>query len=207
MHTSRSRLDHPRVCGEKQTQLLPSFLLLGSPPRMRGKECLTDEVEVVQRITPAYAGKSSRNETCWHRPWDHPCVCGEKVISMSTMNCGWGSPPRMRGKAWGRCCPDRLRWDHPCVCGEKACDAVPGLVVRRITPAYAGKRIRLICSITGSKDHPRMCGEKNMCLSVRPIRTGSPPRVRGKVRLFRDLLLGCGITPAYAGKSAGLACK
>ena len=46
-----------------------------------------------------------------------------------------------------------------------------------------------------------MCGEKNMCLSVRPIRTGSPPRVRGKgLYRFGGRPLP-GITPAYAGKS------
>ena len=49
--------DHPRVCGEKCEWFRDGVNAIGSPPRVRGKECLTDEVEVVQRITPAYAGK------------------------------------------------------------------------------------------------------------------------------------------------------
>ena len=33
-----SSRDHPRVCGEKPEGLVVMELLLGSPPRMRGKE-------------------------------------------------------------------------------------------------------------------------------------------------------------------------
>ena len=50
-------------------------------------------------------------------------------------------------------------------------------------------------------DHPRVCGEKPMtAISSTPTR-GSPPRMRGKVLLSKNHLLGLGITPAYAGKS------
>ena len=51
--------DHPRVCGEK---LCPGFFFShfgGSPPRMRGKEKELVEDEIINRITPAYAGKRS----------------------------------------------------------------------------------------------------------------------------------------------------
>ena len=71
--------DHPRVCGEKL--LVPALLCrrLGSPPRVRGKVSAGKILLHDGGITPAYAGKSSRNETCWHRPWDHPRVYGEKL--------------------------------------------------------------------------------------------------------------------------------
>ncbi len=49
--------DHPRVGGEKQVLLLTGFLLLGSPPRGRGKDIGGHPFAMVRRITPAWAGK------------------------------------------------------------------------------------------------------------------------------------------------------
>ena len=51
--------DHPRVCGEKFLFLLFTQTLLGSPPRMRGKENCYATSFKLPRITPAYAGKRS----------------------------------------------------------------------------------------------------------------------------------------------------
>ena len=50
--------DHPRLCGEKQTYLLQEGMQIGSPPPMRGKGLIHLIVNHLQRITPAYAGKS-----------------------------------------------------------------------------------------------------------------------------------------------------
>ena len=46
-----------------------------------------------------------------------------------------------------------------------------------------------------------MCGEKSSRLPRRLKNAGSPPRVRGKVRLGVVRGHEGGITPAYAGKS------
>ena len=50
--------DHPRVCGEKEKLQSCDDFLLGSPPRVRGK--VVDEYLAIllDRITPACAGKS-----------------------------------------------------------------------------------------------------------------------------------------------------
>ena len=90
--------DHPRVCGEKTLMRLVLFAVLGSPPRMRGKDGVNDSAQAVTGITPACAGKSS-----WHLqtgcfPEDHPRVCGEKQIFLGGSEPGTGSPPRVRGK-------------------------------------------------------------------------------------------------------------
>ena len=50
--------DHPRLCGEKTKTVTELVTRLGSPPPMRGKEKLPKSGIVVNRITPAYAGKS-----------------------------------------------------------------------------------------------------------------------------------------------------
>ena len=49
--------DHPRVCGEKYTRTFMRAIVLGSPPRMRGKEPPCWLHPVGGGITPAYAGK------------------------------------------------------------------------------------------------------------------------------------------------------
>ena len=71
--------DHPRVCGEKvATSRMPSRTE-GSPPRMRGKGKTVITLSAVNRITPAYAGKSPPPAGCSRLGKDHPRVCGEKT--------------------------------------------------------------------------------------------------------------------------------
>ena len=55
-HTS-AKQDHPRVCGEKRVSVRDSFVVLGSPPRVRGKDVMYDYHAAPPRITPACAGK------------------------------------------------------------------------------------------------------------------------------------------------------
>ena len=50
--------DHPRGCGENLLLHLRLRLLLGSPPRMRGKLVGSVFNDGVYRITPADAGKT-----------------------------------------------------------------------------------------------------------------------------------------------------
>ena len=71
----------------------------------------------------------------------------------------------------------------------------------RITPAYAGKRAPFQKMSTASRDHPRVCGEKTHGTRGLARPSGSPPRMRGKVRLTNPTNCPEGITPAYAGKS------
>ena len=49
--------DHPRVCGEKPETLCIYSSVLGSPPRVRGKEIIGENSDDKTRITPACAGK------------------------------------------------------------------------------------------------------------------------------------------------------
>ena len=97
---------------------------------------------ILERITPAYAGKSVRISGRTPRArgspprmrgkvflvnlaaqprGDHPRVCGEKAPSRAHSPFQKGSPPRMRGKA-------RPNSAHNTASG--------------ITPAYAGKRLK-----------------------------------------------------------------
>ena len=75
--TARCR-DHPRVCGEKEMFFALLLILVGSPPRMRGKD-LRYLVEMpLVGITPACAGKSPKESGGSPGQRDHPRMCGEK---------------------------------------------------------------------------------------------------------------------------------
>ena len=81
--------DHPRVGGEKLEKLVKGALLIGSPPRRRGKVYAVVGDLHPFGITPAWAGKRAFLTTS---------------VSMKR-----GSPPRGRGKASscgnGTCAP------------------------------------------------------------------------------------------------------
>ena len=151
--------DHPRVCGEKYSLACCPWPASGSPPRVRGKgaDCPADRDP--DRITPACAGKRTRqlHRNCAVR--DHPRVCGEKVRTDWQCIDIQGSPPRVRGKV------------------DSCAQLWP---LHRITPACAGKSRLLLFLHAEPEDHPRVCGEKKKMNMRKDRRMGSPPRVRGK---------------------------
>ena len=172
--------DHPRLCGEKTELPCNAFVIAGSPPPMRGKVVNGFTTIVNDRITPAYAGKSRDRPFLKWRSWDHPRLCGEKFLKDFEYTLAAGSPPPMRGKG--------------------------GVNVKfsaqfGITPAYAGKRIDTVQHGRFDQDHPRLCGEKVLSTPKAAYPIGSPPPMRGKVAIFKQLSMCRRITPAYAGKS------
>ena len=54
----------------------------------------------------------------------------------------------------------------------------------RITPAYAGKSKLPLLDYSPAWDHPRVCGEEAPVFLSLMARTGSPPRMRGRVQCF-----------------------
>ena len=147
---------------------------------MRGKAPLRTAHSISRRITPAYAGKSSRPLRPPECRKDHPRVCGEKQKKSPTGLVTRGSPPHVRGKG----------------ADEQGVGGVAG-----ITPAYAGKSGISPGFLLSYRDHPRVCGEKESVNDGTAIRAGSPPRMRGKARSCQANTSVTRITPAYAGKS------
>ena len=92
------RRDHPRLCGEKETNVQKIKERLGSPPPMRGKGGLHLFAADRQGITPAYAGKSFTSKFPEFHHGDHPRLCGEKRGTSRLERNHEGSPPPMRGK-------------------------------------------------------------------------------------------------------------
>ena len=170
---------YPRVCEEKSLSCFWPASRCGSPPHMRGKVRQFFQRYRLRRITPAYAGKSNLLPHTRCRSWDHPRICGEKIVVSRTWCSRSGLPPRMRGKV---------------------ANAQPEVSMDGITPAYAGKSIQRCVQLTQRGDHPRICGEKAKYWMQGREPEGSPPHMRGKVPLCRADCLCSGITPAYAGK-------
>ena len=171
--------DHPRVCGEKFPSKLLSVVILGSPPRVRGKDYAKRDSNERHGITPACAGKRNQLLGGAGGSGDHPRVCGEKWLNWLCLCPSAGSPPRVRGKVF----------------------MMPtGFSTARITPAHAGKRKHFLHGCKRGWDHPRACGEKLACGSTPARRIGSPPRMRGKVQKTEKVLGAQRITPAHAGK-------
>ena len=90
--------DHPRGCGENGAYALAIRTPIGSPPRMRGKLSLIENLPTIIRITPADAGKTRYGSRVSCKPWDHPRGCGENSHFKPLTAMRTGSPPRMRGK-------------------------------------------------------------------------------------------------------------
>ena len=146
---------------------------------MRGKVTFASALHKGHRITPAYAGKSSRPLRPPECRKDHPRVCGEKELRQAIAVQHIGSPPHVRGK----------------VCLVLAQSFELG-----ITPACAGKRRGSCRRMHRIWDHPRMCGEKASEYTCPLISLGSPPHVRGKACATSRRACAAGITPACAGK-------
>ena len=147
---------------------------------MRGKGLLTILTYMYFRITPTHAGKSSCSSADNSIEQNHPRVCGEKSMVCPRSDPGTGSPPRMRGKV-----PDLTK-----AAGQAG-----------ITPAHAGKSRPLGVGRVRSWDHPRVCGEKPYHRRLAFARRGSPPHMRGKVKICSVRMTPTRITPAHAGKS------
>ena len=90
--------DHPRLCGEKLSDMGKKALSAGSPPPMRGKVAPSTPKRKTMRITPAYAGKRHYYDVSYVGGEDHPRLCGEKFVKSFKSVRTPGSPPPMRGK-------------------------------------------------------------------------------------------------------------
>ena len=86
---------------------------------MRGKELLFDSFGKLDRITPAYAGKSFVLNFGDFRHRDHPRLCGEKRRFLCTEHQPNRITPAYAGKRTVSPFSFTCFWDHPRLCGEK----------------------------------------------------------------------------------------
>ena len=176
----RQRGDHPRSRGENMDDEASKFEHAGSPPLARGKHIYDALRPMIDRITPARAGKTAPPSPQPGPTRDHPRSRGENRGGLRRDGPGDGSPPLARGKL-----------------GRRA----PAWTRRRITPARAGKTLHVPSAPSPSPDHPRSRGENVPDARRGCGAPGSPPLARGKRRPRCGSGRGHGITPARAGKT------
>ena len=111
--------DHPRLCGEKLTLAMYFFISLGSPPPMRGKANIGDDIGDDFRITPAYAGKSHPLlPPPFHDIGSPPPMRGKATFSHALTPLK-RITPAYAGKRFNFLSASFGMGDHPRLCGEK----------------------------------------------------------------------------------------
>ena len=88
---------YPRVCGETSMKGLPTSLIRGLSPRVRGNLDRLDLGPVLRGSIPACAGKPDGASYARTHAAVYPRVCGETPESSSTARHTTGLSPRVRG--------------------------------------------------------------------------------------------------------------
>ena len=182
---ARGHWDHPRMCGEHETDRTIVAHAWGSSPHVRGALQGQAVRDRSGGIIPACAGSTRwrwRRRPC---SGDHPRMCGEHKSQTHVEFNDEGSSPHVRGAL-----------DY----------AADGRADAGIIPACAGSTSR--CSSTGTRigDHPRMCGEHRARGRPDSSKSGSSPHVRGALIVWTVLLVSARIIPACAGSTICFFC-
>ena len=149
------------MCGKNWYLSSVNQSVTGSPPRVREKLKMDHKELVFLGITPACAGKTHVELHNFPYEWDHPRVCGKNNDNLQPVYYRLGSPPRVR---------------------EKQGETLNTSCRLGITPACAGKTwLHVVCD-NACWDHPRVCGKNFELVNGFKKLTGSPPRVREKLR-------------------------
>ena len=176
--TSVGTRAHPRECGDDDSRGRAKAEPRGSPPRMRGRLRHAHLLSAMPGLTPANAGTTRGRISGPTREPAHPRECGDDDRPSARPCIHQGSPPRMRGRQGRRSGRRIANW---------------------LTPANAGTTPGLYFPQLLDRAHPRECGDDRGCFVTRPVRYGSPPRMRGRPGDPRTLTIAHGLTPANAG--------
>ena len=89
---------------------------------------------------------------------------------------------------------------HPRAYGEELSLGLRHATLIRFTPVRTGKRLTLAATCPPLTVHPRAYGEESVSAEDRINSIGSPPCVRGRVRIRCDAIRGQRFTPVRTGK-------
>ena len=176
-----TRLDHPRIRGEHESDGGGSVLRVGSSPHTRGALSRISRSDPVPRIIPAYAGSTSPSSTSPSRRPDHPRIRGEHADKSAPILMTLGSSPHTRGA-------------QACECHY--------FFAFRIIPAYAGSTRPGRGRPAPHRDHPRIRGEHWGGVVDCVVVGGSSPHTRGALASRTCKPSWPRIIPAYAGSTS-----
>ena len=173
---------HPRVGGENYTSSPTASRRAGSSPRGRGKRGAPVGSTRIERLIPAWAGKTSCSDSYPASKRAHPRVGGENAPPVGAGVAVGGSSPRGRGKLQG---------------------IARNLSHEGLIPAWAGKTDDTGGESRTIKAHPRVGGENRSQRRPGIRLSGSSPRGRGKPAVPNRGMAPVRLIPAWAGKTAG----
>ena len=172
---------HPRSRGENPYAASTDQDPKGSSPLTRGKPQHVAGDRLRDGLIPAHAGKTPQPVRADADRRAHPRSRGENAATDVRRANASGSSPLMRGKRHDQRFPSLRR----------------GLI-----PAHAGKTSYRSVRRLDRRAHPRSRGENRRRRFAHEIAMGSSPLTRGKHVGDLGVLVGRGLIPAHAGKTA-----
>ena len=154
---------HPHACGDDVRIGAGHHATPGSPPRVWGRLAHWPRQLHAHRFTPTRVGTTSCSVIHGSRATVHPHACGDDQRVLALVRPGDGSPPRV----WGRPAP-----------------AGSSLNPVRFTPTRVGTTGPRGFEPQSSSVHPHACGDDPNVSGNEFIRSGSPPRVWGRLGLL-----------------------
>ena len=89
--------DHPHLCGEHLAFAVGRWPEKGSPPPVWGTRMPNFGQKGLRGITPTCVGNTISGRCKRAAPGDHPHLCGEHGVGLTTENGYQGSPPPVWG--------------------------------------------------------------------------------------------------------------
>ncbi len=162
---SAYRSVHPHVCGDNSLRIALPSIFLGSPPRVWGQLEIVGRIMGIVRFTPTCVGTTPEVARQWIDQSVHPHVCGDNVGAGVDGPLANGSPPRV----WGQ--PD---------CAQRRRER------GRFTPTCVGTTPSRSINWPRATVHPHVCGDNDHRTPFECRVFGSPPRVWGQHRAYRQ---------------------
>ena len=178
--SSTPKAGHPRVGGERETELLIVLAFYGPSPRGRGTRWNPSASQRSSRAIPAWAGNARTPAAPPTTRTGHPRVGGERPPADDPTPIAAGPSPRGRGTHFQR----RRR---PCYA--------------RAIPAWAGNATDAANATGENQGHPRVGGERTEAAARAELDTGPSPRGRGTRRCGGAVHGLDRAIPAWAGNA------
>ena len=172
---------HPRARGDGSLLAALSPTKPGSPPRTRGRRRRGRQRRREGRFTPAHAGTARTPHPRRRGEPVHPRARGDGRPAVLAALDTDGSPPRTRGRRRHR---------------RRAAQQ------RRFTPAHAGTATPSPTVKPPTAVHPRARGDGRRVMASCFVKSGSPPRTRGRPHTPSPKLGLRRFTPAHAGTAS-----